>query len=521
MAVRPPPAAPEAKPPPQPPKSSPDRDTPPPAPLAGIERRASKGSSLVKEVKPLPKAAAGPRSSAPEMPPPAPRAEAPASADTTRATRAGAAKQPAPTPTTVAMRPKAELPTERAQTATAAPPTLGGGVRDAAPPPQPDRRAGNEPKEEPEPAPRTGGAGRKRAGGSGEMLRFARSAGTPAADPDAVADASHIGDQDIAAPTDTRAATTVERSAGNARARGEALPIPEGHDAAKDAPTARAAVARPSPVAVSGEDSTAGARPGESAMDQAEEAQPSPPDAAPVPGPSGLRLWVAGELSDADLERVRSPLPPPVVKPKPKPRRKPTSAPALAELEPSTVTALVAPAPPPRPAPESDGFWGGGGAGDAGLGSQANDTPAAEAGDDVQKAIFTDEGAGWTDITMLDEDVTEADKAQVAVRRTALGVWFAPVDDLVRGGWKVPLAVRALGVTGSVIVEFTIDKRGAVNDVAMIDANVDLELQLAALAAVPAAVPPPPGGTGTIRVRYTFRYGGQARSPRAIPDSPG
>ncbi|MSQ02421.1 MAG: TonB family protein [Myxococcales bacterium] len=351
------------------------------------------------------------------------------------------------------------------------------------------------------------------------MFRFARSAGLPSAEAEDVADARHIGDQNVAAPTDTRAATTVERSAGNAKARGEALPIPEGHDAAKDAPTARSAVARPSPVAVTGEDSTAGARPGVGATAEARgQAQPTAGSAPPPAGPGGLRLWVAGELSDADLERVRSPLPPPPVTPRPPVRRKPVRIPTREEPDASTLAATAAPAQPPRPPPESDGFWGGIGVGDVGLGTTMDATPAAVAGDDVQKATFSDEGAGWTDLTMLDETVTEADNAQVAVRRTALGVWFAPVDDLVRAGWTVPRAAKALGVTGRVIVEFVIDKHGAVKDVTMIDANVDLDLQLAALAAVPAAVPPPPGGTGALRVRYTFRYGGQARGQRAVPD---
>ena len=82
-----------------------------------------------------------------------------------------------------------------------------------------------------------------------------------------------------------------------------------------------------------------------------------------------------------------------------------------------------------------------------------------------------------------------------------------PVDDLVRARWTWPEAEKALGVKGRVVVEFTVGRDGRVSDVALLEANVPLSMQEAALVAVPAAVAPPPDGQGPLRVRYVFRYG--------------
>ncbi|MBM4367588.1 MAG: TonB family protein, partial [Deltaproteobacteria bacterium] len=180
--------------------------------------------------------------------------------------------------------------------------------------------------------------------------------------------------------------------------------------------------------------------------------------------------------------------------------------------EPAPLHAALAPSATAAPGERlADDFWVapllGTGAGDSGEGSDGEDSPSAVAGDDVAKVIYKRDGAAWIDLAVADERAERGDSNQVNVTRTALGTWFVPVDDLVRATWTWPEAEKALGVRGRVVVEFTIAVDGRVSDVALVDANVPLSMQEAALAAIPAAVAPPPEGEGPLRVRYVFRYG--------------
>ncbi|GDX80688.1 hypothetical protein LBMAG42_24990 [Deltaproteobacteria bacterium] len=343
--------------------------------------------------------------------------------------------------------------------------------------------------------------------GTTTTFKFARTTATGGAE--SVADAQYIGDHDAAAPKNTRVATTTERSSGNARGSGDALPVPEGHANDAKGPLAHTAVAAPSPESSAGDRTTAGRIEG------------AGPAAGPKPNPR--RLFMLGELSDAQIA-ARPPADQPQItlvvprKRAPAARlalvvapQEPPKAPSAPPPSPTAQDLLTQPLPSVTPAPEAvaaeDGFWAGEGEATAGTGTDAADSPDPVAGENVHRTIFKKDGAGWTEVTTLEDAVELSDHAAVSVRQTELGTWFTPVDDLVRLGWRPPLDQLVLGVGGRVTVEFTVRRNGRVAEVSLVDANVPLTLQEAALAAVPEAVAPPPNGYAPLRVRYVFRYG--------------
>ena len=290
--------------------------------------------------------------------------------------------------------------------------------------------------------------------GAAQSFKFARSA-TPDQGESAPATA-YIGDRNVSAPETLRVATTTERSSGNARGSGEALPVPEAHKHDDRGELAIHAVATPSPEAGGGDETLAGAAPGIPAVQ-------SLPDLSPVD-------VLTSQRKEPNRRGIAEALP------------EPASAP-------------------------TDGFWRGDGAAGAGEGDAAMDSPAPTAGENVQRAVFKKNGAGWTEVTALEDNVLLGDHAAVSIRQTEVGEWFTPVDDLVRLGWRPPLDQVALGVSGRVTLQFVVKKNGRVTDLAMVDANVPLSLQEAALLSVPSAVAPPPRGSAPLRVRYVFRYG--------------
>lgn len=343
--------------------------------------------------------------------------------------------------------------------------------------------------------------------GASTTFKFARTTATGGGD--SVADAQYIGDHDAAAPTNLRVATTTERSSGNARGSGDALPVPEGHANDASGPLAHTAVAAPSPEARPGDRTTAG------------RAEGAAPASAPVA--TRRRLFMLGEVSDAQIAAQREATLPQktlFIHRKHSPAAKvtvlvaPELPPAAPLASPTPLTAeallsepLTAVTPAPEPVAAEDGFWAGEGESTSGSGTDAADSPDPMAGEDVQRTIFKRDGAGWTEVTTLEDAVQLGDHAAVSVRQTELGTWFTPVDDLVRLGWRPPLDQLVLGVGGRVTVEFTVRRNGRVEQVKLVDANVPLTLQEAALAAVPDAVASPPNGYAPLRVRYVFRYG--------------
>jgi TonB family protein len=121
---------------------------------------------------------------------------------------------------------------------------------------------------------------------------------------------------------------------------------------------------------------------------------------------------------------------------------------------------------------------------------------------------------GWSDIAVLSADTPTAAETSVAIRKTPTGVWYDNVDDQLRAVWRYPAELRALGIRGEVVVQFAVERNGAVRDVKVISSSGYPELDLAAVSAVPVRVAPlPPGVHGPQYVRETFLYGGTALAP--------
>ncbi|MBM4393434.1 MAG: TonB family protein, partial [Deltaproteobacteria bacterium] len=333
-------------------------------------------------------------------------------------------------------------------------------------------------------------------------------------DPDAVVSATspYIGDRNVVVDVSTRAPTTTIRSHADGKSLDEALPVPEDMEADSKAEMATRTPERESPSPTSGASQQAGERP-----------RPAvPPAPSPITDKPAVRLAI-----EADYVPAPAPSPPAAEKRRRKARPAPTPAEAavaadadapgdvatvdtLAESAP--LHAVLAPGATATPGERlDDDFWvaplRGTGAGESGEGGDVEDSPAAVAGDDVAKVIYKRDGAAWIDLSVAEEQAERGDRNQVNVTRTAVGTWFVPVDDLIRATWTWPEADKALGVRGRVVVEFTIGVDGRVSDVALVDANVTLSMQEAALESIPAAVAPPPEGEGPLRVRYVFRYG--------------
>ncbi len=418
-----------------------------------------------------------------------------------------------------------------AKAAIQAPPAQPAPTPAAEPPPPPPKVEAEPPKDRKKPEGEEAAATGDGSGGasSATWFKFARTseiggaAGAPTASP-------YIGDRNVSVAKAVRVATTTERSAGNGKGHGVALPTPKGHREDDKAPLARDLTPDASAAPVSGANTVAGGPSG--ATGSAVEAA-----VAGAPLPMGLHLSVAGEVSD---EQVRAAHEADLVltAPTPKPRRRPAkraptakATPATAPTETKDLPPAVATAAPPTEAPAAsavstppvvpaaaeDAFWGGDapedGVANAGAGTAAADSPEARAGEDVKRSVFKKDGAGWTEITTLEDEVELGDAAAVGVRKTDLGVWFTGVDDMVRASWKPPIAELALGAEGRVLIEFTVLRNGKIRDVVMLDSNASKPMQQAAIDAVPAGVPRLPGSYGPLRVRYLFRYG-SAEHPR-------
>ncbi len=349
-----------------------------------------------------------------------------------------------------------------------------------------------------------GERGRGGEGGARSWFMFVRSDAPVDADAVVEGTSPYIGDRNVVVDVHTRAPTTTRRSLADGTSRDEALPVPEEMESDSRAEIAVRTPERESPSPVSGSSQLEGTR--------------SAPTSTTPPPPGGVRLWIEADYSEKTT--APSPSAPPrhrkatpalvpaeVAEKAPGEVHPPEATPKTEPLH-AAITPRATAAQSPR---LDDDFWTeplfGTGEGDTGSGTASSDSPASQAGADVAKVIYKRDGAAWIDLAVVDERVEKGETTQVSVSRTALGTWFVPVDDLVRATWQWPEAEKALGVRGRVVVEFTIAEDGRVSDVALVDANVPLSMQEAALEAIPAAVAPPPEGEGPLRVRYVFRYG--------------
>jgi TonB family protein len=216
-----------------------------------------------------------------------------------------------------------------------------------------------------------------------------------------------------------------------------------------------------------------------------------------------LRLSLAGEISDEAVAALDEAPPSPVPT---RPRRKaPTRPPA--ETRASASAAAPPPAPTWTPPALDEDFWSAAGTGTHGDGEQ-DETRDDEAEATFQAAeVVKLDGAGWTDLTVLDDSVELAAETAVSVRRTELGVWYTAVYEGLRSAWRPPLGAKALGYQGRVVVAFEIAASGTILSVAVVYSNASPEMERAALAAVPAEVAPPPAEYAPLKVQHTFRYG--------------
>ena len=100
-----------------------------------------------------------------------------------------------------------------------------------------------------------------------------------------------------------------------------------------------------------------------------------------------------------------------------------------------------------------------------------------------------------------------SDQARYGARAHVLGAWISSVDDVLRQRWVYPPALRALGVEGTVVVQFHVSPAGSVSNVRVESGSGNPELDLAALAAIPARVAAMPAGSGDgLWRKVGFRY---------------
>ncbi|MFZ5477669.1 MAG: energy transducer TonB, partial [Myxococcota bacterium] len=135
---------------------------------------------------------------------------------------------------------------------------------------------------------------------------------------------------------------------------------------------------------------------------------------------------------------------------------------------------------------------------------------ARTSGDAETPSPLTDhlDAPGWSSLTILAEDVPEGTEVRVAVRDTPTGRWFTTVDQQLRASWTCPPELRALGVAGTTVVGWRVQRDGDVLDVHLVRSSGNAELDLAALAAVPTQVLPPASmGVRPPRVRMSFTCG--------------
>jgi TonB family protein len=161
-------------------------------------------------------------------------------------------------------------------------------------------------------------------------------------------------------------------------------------------------------------------------------------------------------------------------------------------------------AQPPPPLPEDD-FW---------LESSVRTGEDAEQPAPDQRvsptAVIEDQtraARGWTDLAVLDERADTGDRASYSARAHPLGLWLRGVEDQLANRWVYPPALRALGVQGTVVVRFRVGRDGSVSNVVVAVSSNIPDLDLAAVQAVPAALPPLPASGGrSVRLQYVFRY---------------
>ena len=125
--------------------------------------------------------------------------------------------------------------------------------------------------------------------------------------------------------------------------------------------------------------------------------------------------------------------------------------------------------------------------------------------------------AAVTGLAVLPESFELSAVAAVSVRSHPLGRWAAAADDRIRAGWVWPEELRALGVGGTVVVRYRVTATGVVEDLAVVVSSGHPPLDLAALAAIPSTLPPPPDGYADVPLRYTFRYRAKGASPSPLP----
>ncbi len=521
---------PPAKPAPAVASAPPDAKAPPPAkpapavaatakppPPPETARAATAKTPPPAKLPPPPEAA---RAGTPKPPPPPRQAESTEVAKLGRESRTPLSRAPAERPSATATRPPTAAPAPKpvAKPATPAPvpaaPTpvatrpaavARKEVPAPAATPAPERApspspAPSSPKQAKAPASGTGSTGGGETG-SPVWLKFARSRTRREGDSATVGGAptaEYIGDRDITVARDQRAPTTAERGIGNARGQGLALPVPDGHINENDAPVLDEVIESPSPDGEAPESQVAGAAP----------AHAPRADSRPV-GPSGLRLSLAGEISDAQLAAAaaEAPSPAPQRQARVRPRARPVTATAATTPTASPSTAAQAPSAWSPPVPLDDDFWSDDSIGLIGAGEHREDRFDEAEGNDVKAWKLKTDGAGWTELTVLDDRAAQSDRTAVSVRRTDLGVWFTQVDDAVRTAWRPPTSARALGYSGNVVLRFDIQSDGTVRSVSVVRSNTTVELEQAALEAVPRRVSPPPRGFAPLKVQYTFRYG--------------
>ena len=109
-------------------------------------------------------------------------------------------------------------------------------------------------------------------------------------------------------------------------------------------------------------------------------------------------------------------------------------------------------------------------------------------------------------VSVLPDTVLEGAVTAFSVSGHPLAAWMNGIDEALRRGWDYPLEARALGVDGTVDVQFTVLASGRVTDVVVTRADAPPELVNAATGSVPARVKPPPLGWGDVQIRYTYRY---------------
>ncbi|MDP2308193.1 MAG: TonB family protein [Pseudomonadota bacterium] len=439
------------------------------------------------------------------------RAEA-MKAEAVRHATAASRTPPAQTPKAPEAKPsEAKAPEAKAPEAKAPP---------AEPPPKPTASASaQEPAVEQVPAQAAGGvAGAAGGGPVTGWLPFVRGEGAGAEAPDP--DARYISDRNRRAPKDTRAAAQVARANGDgsgAAAIATRISTAEQEGAASRSTAARVDQGQPVPPKAASaapppaRRTTTPETPRSTA--RGEPPSPPPPDTvelpyvaeAPGPAPAApleairlsagavdppTRAGPAGEASASRRAARRTPVAPPPA---------PAAAPAPAAVRPTA----------PRP-PLEDDFWSASALSslvEPTVPSASIDTTPAPRPDTFLLGAEDASARGWSDLAILDERAALSDQTRFGARSHPLAPWLNGVDDTLRQRWIYPPALQALGVEGTVIVRFHVSTSGVVSNPYVHSSAGHPELDLAALAALPARVAAMPSGSGRGQwLEWTFRY---------------